>query len=223
MLLDALERLLDLARRRSRALRRRAAPLHGAQFRERHRELLVALHELLLRLPPLRDFALELVIHGFQFRRPLLHARLQPGIVQPPGHLPALALDRILDRAQQELHVHMPLHEVILRALLHQLDGRRHIRDPAQDHDRHIRRSFIHPVKGRDSGAVRQRQIQQHDVPPAPGRHADSLSERRRGRHGEHGILGSTKKAPEQFGVLQIILDEENPDRTVGDGHFCFG
>ena len=77
-------------------------------------------------------------------------------------HLVALALDRVLHRAQQQLAVEAALDEVVLRPALHRGERERLVVVAGEHDDRHRGRVRVDLGEGLQAMAVGQRQVEQH-------------------------------------------------------------
>jgi hypothetical protein len=125
-------------------------------------------------------------------------------------HLVALALDRVVHRAQQQLAVEAAFDQVVLRAALYRRERERIVVVAGEHDDRHRRRVRIHFGEGVQAEAVGQRQVQDHQRGLAgrqvlqPDRQAvrDVNAEWRGGIFRDH--------LADQPGVARIVLDKED-------------
>ena len=84
--------------------------LHGTQFSERIHQLAVAFKRLLLRPLALGDFRMQLHIRIRKFDRALLYSSFKFIVRQFECYLCPLARNRILNRAKQQMIIHVAFH-----------------------------------------------------------------------------------------------------------------
>jgi hypothetical protein len=162
----------------------------------------------------------------------LAHVRVKAAAIEQPGEivgqgqlahhrLQPLALDRVAERALQEIDVDVALHEVVLRAALHRLQPDRLVVERRLHDDRHFGCMLAHTLERLDSLAIREDEIQQDDVelllakPGERGRQAI-----RRDEIELRCLYIPTARARQhrgdEMGVPLIVFDEEQCDRRGG-------
>ena len=128
--------------------------------------------------------------------------------------LVALALDRVLHRAQQQLAVDLAFDEVVLRAALHREERERLVVVAREHDDRHLGRMGIDLGEGLEPVAVRKREVEQDELgflereqlQPARQPVGAAQPERCRGILAQH-LLDEAR-------VSRVVLDQQ--DRLGG-------
>jgi len=117
-------------------------------------------------------------------------------------------------RYQEELPVDLALDEIVLRAALHREERERLVVVAREHDDRHLGRVRVHLREGLEALAVRQRQVQEHELGGLERQHLEPARqpvgagepERRGGIFPQHLL--------DEAGVRRVVLDEE--DRLRG-------
>jgi hypothetical protein len=127
-----------------------------------------------------------------------------------------LALDGIADGAQDDATVAFPLDEVVLGALVQNVDGEVFVVLAAEHDDRHELVSLVNLLDTVGAAAVGKVEIEQHDVEPLVFEH--------RHRFGDQAFVGnvyrvgiSPERHPQKFRVVGIVLDQQYFSRRCHD------
>jgi hypothetical protein len=125
-------------------------------------------------------------------------------------HLVALALDRILHRAQQELAVQASLDQVVLRAAFHGRKRDRGVVVSGEHDDGHGGRMRVDLGEGLQAEAVGQRQIEQHECGVAGIQPLEAAQQPVLAMHFERyvGVLGD--HLADESRVPGVVLDKED-------------
>ncbi len=124
-----------------------------------------------------------------------------------------LALDCAAQRAAEKRAVMPALHQVVLCAMLHCLDGGRLVVEACPDDDRHLRHGKRKLPQACEAKRIRQRQVEHHHVALV------ALCYGERGRkagnpgHLEPRSAAGREQALDQFRVSCVVLDEKYSDR----------
>ncbi len=134
----------------------------------------------------------------------LLERRPQPSLRRLQLVPRLVTLDRVADRARQQIAVHLPLDEIVLRAVAHRRDGQRFIAQAGEHDDRHVGRVGPDRRERAEAGAVGQGQVEQDDVDAAGAQPLE------RGRE-PPDALQLERPRP----VRERLLDEQDVTRVV--------
>ena len=138
--------------------------------------------------------------------REVLDQRLVKRLRVPQRPLDALALNRIAHRAVQQHLVHLALHEIILRAVMHGGLRDPFVVQPAHHDDGQLRVQRLELRKRVQPAAVTKEQVQQHEVERHLRRGGDALAQAGRVRHCKRV---AQQRADEQR-VGGAVFDEEH-------------
>ena len=137
----------------------------------------------------------------------------------PEGRLAVHPLDRVPDRAQEQLVVHLALHEVVLCSLTDRRERYLLVIQVCEDHDWDVGCDLAGPLEGGQPAAVRQREVQQHHVHRSGPHALETLLEPRHVLDAERLPLRLGEHQPDELRLLQVVLDQEHRQRSCLAGH----
>ena len=123
----------------------------------------------------------------------------------------------------EQPRLHLRLHQIILRALMHRLHREPFVVQATHDNDGYLRRGGVGALEGVRHGAVRERKIQQHQINAALVETFEPLGQCADVLEIKHGAGWLGQVFAHQAGITGIVLDEEHPALRVGRGGVHFG
>jgi hypothetical protein len=81
-----------------------------------------------------------------------------------PRRLQPLTFDGVAHRSQNRTAIDLTLDQIVLRHVVHRVDGDRLVGESAEDNNRRRRRHGVQAIERFEARAVGQREIEQHEV-----------------------------------------------------------